>query len=352
MSAPVNTPSSVTLPTTLDYPFDDLPAEGERLEIAPGLHWVRMALPFALDHINLWLLDDGDGVTVVDSGYANERTRDAWSRILADEPRPLRQVVATHFHPDHLGLASWLTARDGARVSMTQGEFLTGHAVWHQLPGHSIPDMVAQFRAHGLAAAPLAALAERGNAYRQGVTELPSRYHRLFDGDRLRIGRHDWQVIVGHGHSPEHASLYCAELGLLIAGDMLLPRISTNVSVFAATPEDDPLGWFLNSIRTFCKLPEDTLVLPSHGKPFKGIHARVAQLIEHHRERCAELLTECNVPRCAGELLGRLFPRELDTHQSMFAMGEAIAHLNHLEKQGALLRMTDKDGLIRFIKTR
>ncbi|PKO49674.1 MAG: Zn-dependent hydrolase, partial [Betaproteobacteria bacterium HGW-Betaproteobacteria-21] len=196
-----------------------------------------------------------------------------------------------------------------------------------------------------------AALTERGNGYRRGVPEMPSSYHRLFDGEQITVGDHKWRVIVGYGHAPEHASLYCETLGVLISGDMLLPRISTNISVYAATPNDDPLGWFLDSLRRINHLPEDTLVLPSHGKPFRGIRARVEQLIEHHRERCAALLNECGTARSAGELLGTLFPRELDTHQVMFAMGEAIAHLNHLEKQGALRKVEDDNASIRFIKT-
>lgn len=342
----MNAPDSI-----LHYPFSTLPAEGEAVEIVPGLRWVRMPLPFALDHINLWLLDDGEALAVVDTGYGIDRTRAAWTGILAGEARPLERIVVTHHHPDHLGLAAWLAARDGGRIHMTLGEYLGGHAIWHQLPGYSVADMVAQFRAHGLAEERAAALAARGNAYRHGIPAMPARFERMLAGDSLVIGGNEWRVIAGFGHAPEHASLYCSRLGVLISGDMLLPRISTNISVYAATPHDDPLGRFLDSIQEFCALPDDTLVLPSHGKPFKGIRARVEQLVEHHRDRCAALLSECEAPRCAGELLGVLFPRELDTHQSMFAMGEAIAHLNHLEKQGELLRVAGSDDLIRYVRT-
>ena len=338
--------------TMLSYPIDQLPDAGHTLEIAPGVRWVRMKLPFALDHINLWLLDDGDALTVIDCGYGQDDTRAAWTAIFAADPRPVRRVIVTHHHPDHLGLATWLAARDGATIHMTQGEFLAAHAIWHQLPGYCVPDMVAQFRRHGLDAARLEALGARGNAYRRGVPELPGTFSRLFAGSELQIGRHNWRVIVGHGHAPEHASLHCAELGILISGDMLLPRISTNISVYAATPDDDPLGWFIDSLRALCTLPEYTLVLPSHGKPFKGIRVRVDQLIEHHRERCGALLNACSTPSSAGDLLGTLFPRELDTHQVMFAMGEAIAHLNHLERQGALSREVDASGLVRFTTCR
>ncbi len=351
VNPPPASPSGLD-PTALRYPIDALPDIGTSLEVAPGVRWVRMRLPFALDHINLWLLDDGEQVVVVDCGYASTDTQDAWRAVLAADGRSIGRIIVTHHHPDHVGLATWLAARDDAPIHMTQGEFLAAQALWHQLPGYSVPDMLDQFRRHGLADERHDALATRGNAYRRGASEVPSRFHRLFDGDEIRIGAHSWRVIVGFGHAPEHASLYCAGLGLLISGDMLLPRISTNVSVYAATPHDDPLGWFLRSLQELCNIPDDTLVLPSHGKPFKGIRSRVGQLVEHHRERCEVLLAACRTPSTAAELLPTLFPRALDTHQVMFAMGEAIAHLNHLEKQGALSRQVDADGLIRFTPCR
>ena len=332
----------------LQYPFDDTPAGGASRVVAPGVRWLRMPLPFALDHINLWLLDDGDALTAVDTGFGLDEVRDHWNAVLGRDARPVSQVIVTHHHPDHLGLASWLAARNGAPVLMTQGEFFAGHAIWNQLPGMCVRDMVDQFRAHGLDQTRMDALSGRGNAYRRGVPELPSRYHRLFDGDVLTIGGNDWRVIVGYGHAPEHASLYCERLGVLISGDMLLPRISTNVSVYAATPDDDPLRWFLDSLSRIKDLPDDTLVLPSHGRPFRGIRARVEQLEAHHRERCDELVRAIGTPRSAADLLSTLFPRSLDTHQVMFAMGEAIAHLNYLVGRKELRRSADANGTIRF----
>ena len=332
----------------LRYPFDDTPAGGEAFVVAPGVRWLRMPLPFALDHINLWLLDDGEALTAVDAGLGADEVRGHWNTVLERDGRRVSRVVVTHHHPDHLGLASWLAARDGAPVLMTQGEFLAGQAIWNQTPGMCVPDMVAQFRAHGLDDARLDALASRGNAYRRGVPELPASFHRLFDGDEIRVGGNDWRVIVGYGHAPEHASLYCEHLGILISGDMLLPRISTNISVYAATPEGDPLRWFLESLNRIKDLPDDTLVLPSHGRPFRGIRARVGQLEAHHRERCDELLQAMAAPSTAGDLLTTLFPRPLDTHQVMFAMGEAIAHLNYLVGKKELRRLADRDGSVRF----
>ena len=209
--------------------------------------------------------------------------------------------------------------------------------------------MVGFFRRHGLDAERTALLEGRGPTYRGRVDGLPVEYRRLMEGELLRIGGNDWRVIVGYGHSPEHASLHCAELGVLISGDMLLPRISTNVSAMSSTPDGDPLGWFLDSIERLTELPEDTLVLPSHGKPFRGIHARADQLAAHHEERFAALLAVLDAPKSACELIPTLFSRALDAHQTMFAMGEAIAHLNYLEHAGRVRRSSGADGVVRFV---
>ena len=336
----------------LDYPFDHHPDAAEVRTILPGIHWVRMPLPFALDHINLWLLDDGSrDMVLVDTGFGLDAVKDHWQIILDGLRRRIAGIVVTHCHPDHVGLADWLAQRDGAPIFMTQGEYLGAHAIWHQIPGYSVADMVDFFRRHGLDNERLDALTQRGNAYRLGVPSLPSSFRRLFSNDILNIDRRHWRVIVGYGHSPTHACLYCEELGVLISGDMLLPRISTNISVFAATPNDDPLGWFLCSLQELKTLPDDTLVLPSHGLPFRGVHARIEQLESHHEERCDALLAAIAGECSAASLLGTLFPRKLDTHQVMFAMGEAIAHLNHLVNRGDLRRRVDADGSIGFERT-
>lgn len=336
---------------TLHYPIDEMPEPGDTLLVAPGVQWVRMPLPFALDHINLWLLDDDEDVVVVDTGFAEDVTKRCWDTILDADGRRMSGIVVTHFHPDHLGLATWLAQRDGAPIYMTQGEFLSAAAYWHQLPGYAVGDMVALFRAHGLTEDRLEALEKRGNTYLRGVPELPVAIRRMFEGDTVSVDGDAWRVIVGYGHAPEHASLYCEEKGVLIGGDMLLPRISTNVSVAASMPEDDALAWFLDSLQRIKKLPDDTLVLPSHGRPFHGVHTRVAQLEAHHRERCDVLLDALDQPRTAGELLATLFPRELDNHQLMFAMGEAIAHLNYLSNQRGARRLEAEDGTVRFERT-
>jgi glyoxylase-like metal-dependent hydrolase (beta-lactamase superfamily II) len=332
------------------YPFDNLPETGATLEVADGVLWLRMPLPFALDHINLWLLADGEEWTAVDTGIALDPVKDAWKSVL--QGRRLGRQIVTHFHPDHLGLAGWLQEETGAPLWMTQGEYLTAYVVAAGLPPFDMGTMIEFFRRHGLGVDGVTGLEKRGNAYRRGVPSIPATFQRLIDGERLAIGRHTWRVIVGHGHAPEHASLYCAELGVLIAGDMLLPRISTNVSAYASAPRLDMLGLYLDSLERLTVLPADTLVLPSHGRPFRGLHARVAELKRHHADRCAELLSACAAgPRCAAELLPVLFGRPIeDPHQTMFAMGEAIAHLNHLEHQRRLER-TEENGITRFALT-
>lgn len=339
-----------------DYPFATPPAAGETREVVPGILWLRMPLPFALNHINLWLIKDAGGWAIVDTGFALDMVKDAWRQILAslrergDDGR-ITRIVVTHFHPDHVGLAAWLQEQTGAPLMMTVGEYLTAHAVWHEVAGHGNQPMLRQFRAHGLDEERCAALARRSGSYNRGVPTLPTHYQRLFHDQRLPLAEHDWQVLVGHGHSPEHAALYCGQLGVLIAGDMLLPKISTNISVFAVTPLADSLADYLASIDAYRLLPPKTLVLPSHGLPFYGIEGRVQALHAHHEERLVVLEQHCDQPRTAADLLLALFPRDLDTHQTMFAMGEAIAHLNRLERSGRLRRCPpDANGRVRFVR--
>ena len=341
-------------PRLLDFPHAAPPAPGEAIDVAPGLRWIRMPLPFALDHINLWLARDDDGrCTAVDSGYGSDATRALWERHFATTlgGAPLARVVATHYHPDHLGNAAWLAERFGVPVRMTQAEFLTAHAVLDQRATHSLADTCALFLAHGLEREHVDALGARGNAYARGVPKAPHAIERMIGGDTLRFGGDDWTVIPGYGHSPEHAALHAAKRGVLISGDMLLPRISTNVSVWPADPDGDPLARFLDSLAAFERLPGDALVLPSHGLPFRGIAARVAELRAHHEARLAELedaLRAARRPMSAGELVPVMFRRVLDLQQRFFATGEAIAHLNHLWHAGRAQRHAGEGGALRF----
>jgi glyoxylase-like metal-dependent hydrolase (beta-lactamase superfamily II) len=334
--------------STLAYPHPTPPATGRETIVAPGVSWLRMPLPFALDHINLWLIEDGAAWTAVDTGIGLDPVKAAWLEILATHK--LSRLIVTHFHPDHLGLAAWLQERTGAPLWITQGEYLTAQMVYHQVAGYAVAATLDFFRGHGLDGARIAAQQARGNAYARVVPGIPPTFQPLWEGEDTTIGRHRWRVMVGHGHAPEHASLYCDDLHVLISGDMLLPRISTNIGVFAGVPDANPLAWFLASLDRLRALPEDTLVLPSHGLPFRGLHARVAQLQAHHADRCDDLLRACAEPKSAAELLPVLFPREItDPHQTFFAMGEAVAHLNYLEQARRLERVVE-NGIIRHVK--
>ena len=337
--------------TAPDYPFANPPAPGSTTEVAPGVHWLRMALPFLLDHINLWLLEDGDGWLIIDSGLGNEPTRSSWDEIFAEKisAKSVKRVLVTHYHPDHAGNAAWLCKRFGAPLWMTRGEFLTVHAARNSSAGYTTESQIELFRANGLDDARGAELLLRGGLYKSMVPDFPLSHRRLHEGERVTVNGRNWKVIIGHGHAPEHVSLHCEELNLLISGDMLLPRISTNVAVRSIDPWANPLRLFLGSIRRYLELPPDVLVLPSHGLPFRGAHARIAQLEAHHAERLAELRVACAAsPRHAAEVLEILFRRKLDNTQIFFALGEAIAHLHYLYYDGQLARTVGADGVARF----
>ncbi len=345
---------AMTPEQVLDYPFAEPPAAGTTREVAPGVHWLRMPLPFVLNHINLWLLEDGAGWAIIDCGVATDETRSLWERILAERTngRPVSRVLVTHCHPDHAGNADWLTKRLDAPLWMSQAEFLTAHAWRDDAAGYTHANWVAFARANGLGEAEVSAQEIRGSRYKRMVPEFPRSYHRILDGDAITVGSRTWQVVMGYGHAPEHVSLYCAELDVFISGDMLLPKISTNVSVSSVSPGDDPLGQFLDSLARYRGLlSERTLVLPSHGLPFRGAHERITQLEEHHRMRLAELEEACAEPRSAAELIATMFRRELDPFQTFLALGETLAHLNYLARKGAMVRATGADGVVRFAAT-
>jgi glyoxylase-like metal-dependent hydrolase (beta-lactamase superfamily II) len=328
---------------SLDYPYPDTPSPGETIEVAPGVRWLSMPLPFALDHINLWLVGD----TIVDTGIGNEATRSLWEKILSQ--KQVKRVVLTHYHPDHAGNAAWLVRKFGAEFWTTQGEYLTAHAVRASSAGYTTEAVLEVFRKNGLASERAAEMGGRGNRYAALVPEFPLSYRRIIEGDRVKMGGHEWRAFIGHGHAPEHLSLYCEALNVVIAGDMLLSTISTNVSVWSIDPEGDPLRLFLESLKRYRELPEDVLVLPSHGKPFRGAHLRVAELEGHHQAHFKKIENSLKDKQCsAGDLLGLLFRRPLDAHQTFFAMGEAIAHLHYLYYAGRLKRAQGTDGIMRY----
>jgi glyoxylase-like metal-dependent hydrolase (beta-lactamase superfamily II) len=341
----------------LHYPLGDaVPALGSTMAVAPGVRWLRMALPFALDHINLWLLrDQQDGIegwTIVDCGISNDATRAAWEQVFAEhlDGMPVLRVIVTHMHPDHIGLAHWLTERWQCRMWTSATDFNAARMASQSTTGFGGERSAAFFFSHGLTdPAAIAKVRGRSNYYAGMVPRVPDSYRRLMDGMTLPIGGHAWRCIAGYGHAPEHIALHAPALNVLISGDMVLPRISTNVSVYDLEPESDPLALFLTSLTRFDGLPADTLVLPSHGKPFIGLHARTRQLHQHHDERLADVMAACaEQPRHAADLLPVLFRRQLDLHQTTFAMGESVAHLHALWHAGKLVRRADADGVWRF----
>ena len=329
--------------SSLQYPFPDAPPAGGTLEVAAGVRWISMPLPFQLDHINLWWIAD----TIIDTGIGDETTRALWEKILPGGQ--VARVILTHYHPDHAGNAAWLCEKFGAELWTTQGEYLTAHAVRTASAGYTTDAVLSVFRKNGLDAERAARMAARGNRYAELVPGFPLSYRRIIEGDRVSVGGREWRAFIGHGHAPEHLSLYCEALNAVIAGDMLLSTISTNVSVWSIDPQGDPLRLFLDSIARYRDLPPEVLVLPSHGKPFRGAHERVAQLEAHHKDRLEELSKELRgKPRSAGELLGVLVRRPLDLHQTFFAMGEAMAHLHYRYYAGELDRGVGNDGVIRY----
>jgi glyoxylase-like metal-dependent hydrolase (beta-lactamase superfamily II) len=344
------------------YPWGDaLPAPGVAMPLRPGLNWLRMPLPFALNHINLWALDDTQGGqagwTVVDAGIASEPIRQAWQTLWQGplSNGPLQRVVVTHMHPDHVGNAAWLIEhfspnQSATRLWMSATDHLAALQACEYTSSQGGEHAAAFFASHGLSdQASLDRIRMRGGYYQALVPSIPRMHHRLIDGMQFDIGERRWRCIAGYGHSPEHMALYNERDGLLISGDMLLPTISTNVSVYEMEPDGDPLGLFLHSIERMRELPDDTLALPSHGRPFTGIHTRIGQLQAHHSDRLTEVMQACQQsPSSASDVLPVLFKRKLDLHQTTFAMGEAVAHLNHLWHRGELVRTQDASGVWRF----
>jgi glyoxylase-like metal-dependent hydrolase (beta-lactamase superfamily II) len=335
------------------HPFGErIPEPGEAIRVADGVWWIRMPLPFALDHINLWILADGDGFTLVDTGYGVEKTCALWERhfdgVLAG--RRVTNVIVTHYHPDHIGSAAWLVKRTGAPFWMTTGEFLSAHAAHDDTAGFDRPTGIDFFARNGLDVSRFPEKMRTANRYRIGVPEIPRHYRRLMDGDRIAIGGHDWEVITLFGHAPEHAALWCASRNILISGDQVLPRITTNVGVWGNQPESNPLRLFLTSLGKLAHVAGDALVLPSHDRVFRGVHPRIAQLHDHHQRRLERLLEGCGEPITAHDAIPLLFKRQLDDHQLMFAMGESIAHLHYLQDEGKVRRVEDAAGVRRFVR--
>lgn len=319
-------------------------------EVAPGIHWLRMPLPFQLNHINLWVLEDGDGWTLVDTGINRDETKDAWEGLFKGplSGRPVKRIIVTHFHPDHMGLAGWLTEKFDVQMWATETEWGTASRLYKDTGPEHVERARFFYHAAGFDDALMEEVDKRQNPYPRRVSTIPDSYRKISDGEIIDIGGRNWQVIVGTGHSPEHACLYCSDPNVLISGDQILPKITPNVSVFPQFPERNPLELFISSLDNFRGLDPDTLVLPSHNWPFRGLIERLDQLAHHHDERLDEVVAACVEPLCAIDVQNHLFKRELDVHQFFFAIGESLSHINYLVGRGRLNRETDANGVDQY----
>ena len=332
----------------ISYEFTERPEFGGTMPVADGVHWLRMPLPFALGHINLWLLEDGEGWTIVDTGVSTEDCRGVWRRTFADamNKRPVTRVLVTHLHPDHAGLAGWLIETHDVDLLMSREEYLLCRILVADT-GRPAPDAGIRFyKGAGYSEKALDKYQERFGTFGRYVAPLPDSYLRLQENDVISIGKYEWRVIIGRGHSPEHACLYCEDLNVLISGDQILPTISSNISVHPTEPAANPLADWMTSLHELRhKFPEDVLVLPAHGKPFRGAHIRLDQLIHEHDTGLRELFDLCKEPKRAVDTFPALFKAKISGSNLMFATGESIAHLNYLLSADQMTVSTDNGGV-------
>jgi glyoxylase-like metal-dependent hydrolase (beta-lactamase superfamily II) len=333
------------------YLHESYPKGVETFQIAPGILWARLPLPFRLNHVNVWLLRDADGWTIIDTGCDTADARAVWDALFAGplaEGR-INRLVATHGHVDHVGLSGWLVEKaGGVPFVSTLGEWMAAQIrIWDARSATS-KEVEKFLSGHGCDAATVASYDADRKRTQSMLGALPSSITRLRDGDTIRFGERDWKVIVAGGHAVEHASFWCAEDNILIAGDQILSRISPMIGVFPAVPEADPLAEYLGSLPRFKELPADALVLPSHGLPFHGLHARVDQLASHHELRLDDLARLMDKPRVAMELARGLFTRAVEEGQGRAALAETLAHANYLVGRGRAERITGSDGRVLY----
>lgn len=334
--------------SNLDYPFERRPDIGETITVAPGIHWVRMRLPMQLNHINLWLLEDGDGWTVVDSGIRNEETTQAWETLFVGpmQGRRVKRVIVTHMHPDHIGLAGWLVRKFDAELWITRTEYLMCRNLVADTGQEAPAEALRFYRAAGFPEDMLENYRTRFGGFGHGVYKLPNAFRRIVEGERIAIGGNAWEVVGGNGHSPEHACLWCPQLGIFISGDQLLPKISSNVSVHPTEPEANPLQDWLDSCAKLARVvPADALVLPAHNEPFRKGPLRLMELIEDHEDGMEKLHALCAAPKRAVDVFPALFRSRITQGVFGMATGESLAHLNCLIARGRIRRSTDRDGI-------
>ena len=335
---------------SLVFPYIDPPKPLELVEAAPGIFWLRLPLPFRLDHVNVYLIEDGDGFVLVDTGLDNTITRETWQALFAGPlfHRRLTAVVATHWHPDHIGLAGWLAEREGVKIFASQSEYLDCRCLWLDPNALDSDDFSDFFRLHGLDAEQTEVMLKRGLGYLKLVAPLPRTYRRVVAGESLDIGGRKFDVLTGGGHSSEQVMLYCEEANVFLSADQIMAKITPNISVDAMDPDGDPLGIYLRSLKELNRrIPEDALLLPGHNLPFVGIMTRIAELEAHHKTRCEMIVQACReTPHSAADMVPVLFGRSIeDPHQLSFAFSESLAHANYLIRRGELEAVETKDGV-------
>ncbi len=328
------------------YPHPHPPEPAELFEVAEGVYWLRMPLPFKLDHINLWALKEHDGWTLVDTGLATDITTEIWDRIIAALDGPIKHVIGTHMHPDHIGLAAWLCRRSDAELWMSRSEYMYCRILLED-SNREAPDAAVQFyRAAGFSEEQLHYYRSKFGAFGSMIRGMPNRFYRLQDGDSFTLNNRQWQVIIGEGHSPEHACLFCPELGVFIAGDQLLPTISSNVSVWPIEPQSNPLeDWIASCKKLQLLLPENVLILPSHGLPFTGAIPRLKALIKEHERDLQVVYENCATPKRVVDIFSLIFKSKITHANLVLATGESYAHLNCLIERDLISMEKDAQGV-------
>ncbi len=332
----------------LQFFVDEKPGTGEVTAINDNIFWVRMSLPMkGLDHINLYFLRDGDSWVVVDTGIGSKDSMAIWQDVFDNhmEGMPVSRVIVTHLHPDHSGLAGWMCRKFGAPLLMTRDEYFLCRLMAADT-GNPAPREGIEFYEHaGFTDDQIENYKMRFGGFGKAISAMPHGYQRLQDGQSLTIDGREWRIIVGAGHSPEHACLWCPEMNVCITGDQLLPNISSNVSVWPTEPECNPLEYWISSCKKLKKeLPEDTLICPAHGIPFKGAHRRLDKLIYHHERALERLYDYCKKPMLATEVYSVLFRTKITDGNRLMAVGESIAHLNCLMRRGKMTRRINDAG--------